>query len=50
MNEEELKQYLMDNLRIFADFEDGWNTHDTKRLVITLSLRGEVINEIKLWI
>lgn len=51
MNEEEIKKYLKDNLRIFADFEDKcWNTPDAKRLVITLSLGREVINETKLWI
>lgn len=48
MEKEELKQYLMQNLRINADIEDG---RVGKRLVITLSLgRCEVIDETKLWI
>ena len=46
MKEEEMKQYLKDNLRIHADFEDGFD----KKLVITLSLGREVISETKLWI
>ena len=49
MNEQELKQYLKDNLHIYADFEDGLAN---KRLVITLSLGRdrEKISETKLFI
>ena len=51
MNEAEIKKYLKDNLRVVADIEEGcWNTPDAKRLVITLMLGREVINETKLWI
>ena len=46
MTQEEIKQYLQDNLRIHADFEDGFD----KKLVITLSLGRKVISETKLWI
>lgn len=47
---EEMKNYLMQTLRIHADIEEGYNLPNAKRLVITLSLGGEVINETKLWI
>ncbi len=52
MTQEELKKYMKDNLRIYADFEDGrWNDPDAKRLlVITLSLGREIISKTKLWI
>lgn len=47
---EETKNYLMQCLRIHADIEEGYNLPDAKRLVITLSLGGEVINETKILI
>ena len=47
MSREELKQYLKENLRIYADFEDGI---PAKRIVITLSLGREKISETKLWL
>lgn len=51
MNEEEIKKYLKDNLRVHVDFEDGHGNFTTaKRLVVTLRLGREVINESKLWI
>lgn len=51
MNEEEIKKYLRDNLRIHVDFEDRhYNSPTAKRLVVTLRLGREVINESKLWL
>lgn len=44
MNEKEIKKYLMDNLRIYADIED----YPKKRLVITLMLGRERINDTKI--
>lgn len=49
MNEQEIKNYIKDNLRIYADIEENF-ARDAKRLVITLSLGREVFNETKIWI
>lgn len=46
--EEEIKKYLKENLRIYADFEDC--EHSSGRLVITLSLGRETISETKIWV
>ena len=49
MNEEELKKYIHDNLRIYADLEDIYfRPNSPKRLVITLTLGSEKISETKL--
>lgn len=52
MEEEEIRQYLKTNLKIFIDIEEvesKWNP-DAKRLVATLTLGGEKISESKIWI
>ena len=45
MTPEEIKQYLKDNLRIYADVEDFGN----QQLVIKLCLGREVISETTIW-
>ena len=52
MNEEQIKQYLMDNLRVYAEIDEEVTSRlpNMKRLVVTLSLGREVISQSKLWI
>ncbi len=45
MKPEDIKQYLKDNLRIFADVEDFSN----HQLVIKLCLGREIISETTIW-
>ena len=47
MSKEEIKQYIKDNLRIHADFEDG---RCEKRLVLTITLEREKVSETKLYL
>lgn len=48
--EEEIKKYLKENLRIYADYEDLPFPSDDGRMVITLMLGREKISETKIWV
>lgn len=48
--EEEIKKYLKENLRIYADFEDLGFEDGAGRMVITLMLGSEKISETKIWV
>jgi hypothetical protein len=46
---EQVRQFMKDNLRIYADIEEAYVGHDSpKRIVISLSLGKEILSETKL--
>ena len=48
MNEEQIRQYLRANLRIYVDINDNYS--GGKYHVISLALGREIISETKLWL